>query len=197
VVTEFSSGISGYASPDGITSGPDGNLWITEPGVGGIAKLSPSGAVTEFFDGISGVPASIVTGPDGNLWFTEAVETSPGDHLVQENLLIGQMIRTGSCPPARIDSHRAVVSRRGRLKLALSCHHGSVRCAGTVTLTAHGPRRARIAKASYSLQPGETSKVVLHLNAKGRNLLRTAKHHRLEVLARSGRAHRRVILIRA
>jgi hypothetical protein len=29
VITEFSQGITTGASPDGITAGPDGNLWFT------------------------------------------------------------------------------------------------------------------------------------------------------------------------
>lgn len=32
---------------DGITSGPDGNLWFTETMAGRIARITPTGAVTE------------------------------------------------------------------------------------------------------------------------------------------------------
>lgn len=55
-----------------ITTGPDGNLWFTEPGVGKIGKTTPGGAVTEYQ-----LPAGhqanegITAGPDGNVWFTE------------------------------------------------------------------------------------------------------------------------------
>jgi len=64
------------ATPPGgasdITLGGDGNLWITQPNSNGVARITPSG-------GVSNVPAptavagadSIVAGPDGNLWFTE------------------------------------------------------------------------------------------------------------------------------
>jgi len=68
----------------GITTGPDGNLWLTENTVvcpnglcsganARIGRLQPSRALTEF-----PVPSSdsflgdIVAGPDGNLWFTES-----------------------------------------------------------------------------------------------------------------------------
>jgi streptogramin lyase len=56
----------------GITSGPDGNLWFTEPDGNDIGRITPSGTITEF-----PVPTAtcflgdIVAGPDGNLWFTE------------------------------------------------------------------------------------------------------------------------------
>jgi streptogramin lyase len=69
-VTEFSTGIT--AAPDGITAGPDANLWFTEVS-GRIARITPAGAVTEFSAGISpgSTPRDIVLGSDSNLWFTE------------------------------------------------------------------------------------------------------------------------------
>ena len=65
-IDEF-SGLS--AGPEGITVGPDGNLWFTEPGADVVGKITPSGAVTEY--AVGDLPAFIVAGPDGNLWFTE------------------------------------------------------------------------------------------------------------------------------
>ena len=50
-ITEFRpTGISQTATSDplGITTGPDGNLWVAESGVNQIARLTPAGAVTEF-----------------------------------------------------------------------------------------------------------------------------------------------------
>src|SRR4051812_10792337 len=71
-ITEFSAGITASSSPQGITAGPDGNLWFTEA-AGRIGRVTPQGAITEFSTGIS--PNSnvdgITVGPDGNLWFTE------------------------------------------------------------------------------------------------------------------------------
>jgi virginiamycin B lyase len=87
------SGGTAFPLPDhavsarGITTGPDGNLWFAENDIAcgdnsgalcsganaRIARLTPSGALTEF-----AVPTAnsflgeIVTGPDGNLWFTES-----------------------------------------------------------------------------------------------------------------------------
>jgi len=81
-VTEFSKGITRHSEPWAITAGPDGNLWIAENGGeykgerfrGAIARITPSGTVTEFTAGLEegSAPQGITTGPDGNLWFTDA-----------------------------------------------------------------------------------------------------------------------------
>lgn len=57
--------------PIGITSGPDGNLWVAERDAHKIARITPAGAVTEF--ALDEEPDGIVAGSDGNLWFTEPV----------------------------------------------------------------------------------------------------------------------------
>jgi streptogramin lyase len=55
-----------------ITTGPDGNLWCAETNGNRIARITPSGSVTEFtIPTASSTPYGITTGPDGNLWFTE------------------------------------------------------------------------------------------------------------------------------
>src|SRR5262245_12348739 len=71
VVTEFSNGITA-GGPRGITLGPDGNLWFIEV-FGRIARITPSGLITEFSEGISRYVTlnDIAAGADGNLWFTE------------------------------------------------------------------------------------------------------------------------------
>src|SRR5262249_52098667 len=52
----------------GITAGPDGNVWFTDPVQSEVGRISPSGQVTEF--PTTGNPAGAITaGPDGNLWF--------------------------------------------------------------------------------------------------------------------------------
>jgi streptogramin lyase len=75
IITEFSTGITSGASPQGIAAGPDGNIWFAEDTrpVGRIAKITPDGTVTEYSSGISSGagPGGITSGPDGNLWFTE------------------------------------------------------------------------------------------------------------------------------
>jgi len=63
---------------EGITTGPDGNLWFIEGNGIKIARMTPAGVVTGQFTvpslGIYGNGSgagSITAGPDGNLWFTE------------------------------------------------------------------------------------------------------------------------------
>jgi streptogramin lyase len=77
-IAEYASGITS-GQPTGITPGPDGNLWFTERGgSGALARITPSGIVTEFTSGLSSSdqPTGITSGPDGNLWFTE--QGNPG-----------------------------------------------------------------------------------------------------------------------
>ena len=76
-ITEFAipTGADPNGTPNGITSGPDGNLWFTErnssdhPAIG---RLTPSGAYSEFpiTNVLFSQSGSITVGPDGNLWFT-------------------------------------------------------------------------------------------------------------------------------
>jgi streptogramin lyase len=70
VITEFSNGITG-SGLNGITNGPNGNLWFTESNSSLIGQITPSGVVTEFAPALSGSPLGITTGPDQNLWFSE------------------------------------------------------------------------------------------------------------------------------
>jgi virginiamycin B lyase len=58
-----------YDGTYGITSGPDGNMWVTER-TPKIARVTTAGVVTEFFP--TDIPINIKAGADGNLWFTEA-----------------------------------------------------------------------------------------------------------------------------
>ncbi len=71
-ITEFPLPTS--PKPEGITAGPDGNLWFTELYGNQIGRISPSGTISEFPLPTSGSgPSGITAGPDGNLWFTENV----------------------------------------------------------------------------------------------------------------------------
>ena len=60
----------GRALADGITVGPDGNIWYTEFKTRRIGRITPAGKITRFGEPARG-PADITTGPDGALWFTE------------------------------------------------------------------------------------------------------------------------------
>ncbi len=60
--------------PEGITSGPDGNVWFTDRHTGKIGKVTTSGTVTEYklLSGSSS-PREITAGPskESALWFTD------------------------------------------------------------------------------------------------------------------------------
>ena len=82
--TTFPIPLVAIVEPQGIATGPDGNLWFTENGSGQIGRVTPAGVVTEFTlptvpppaGSPGGAPAepqrpeAIVAGPDGALWFT-------------------------------------------------------------------------------------------------------------------------------
>jgi virginiamycin B lyase len=58
--------------PQGITSGPDGNIWFTESLRNAVVRLTPSGVFTFFEIPTPGAnPHGITVGPDRALWFTE------------------------------------------------------------------------------------------------------------------------------
>jgi streptogramin lyase len=57
--------------PDGITAGPDGNVWFTEQGGDKIGRITPGGVISEFqVPTPFASPTAITAGADGNLWFT-------------------------------------------------------------------------------------------------------------------------------
>ncbi len=97
VITEFNAGITPGASPQGITAGPDGNVWFTERFGDRIGRITPAGVVTEFSTGItSGAsPATIVAGADGALWFTEG-----GTNRIGRITTAGVVTEYNITPPA-------------------------------------------------------------------------------------------------
>ena len=60
------------SEPEGITLGPDGNMWFTEAAANQIGRIDLKGNITEFVvpQPLSS-PVDIVSGADGALWFTE------------------------------------------------------------------------------------------------------------------------------
>ena len=93
-ITAFPIPTANY-SPYGITTGPDGNLWFTEPNNmypgNNIGVINPTThAITEFpVPTAFSMPYGITTGPDGNLWFTEVSgnkigEINPTTHAITE-----------------------------------------------------------------------------------------------------------------
>jgi sugar lactone lactonase YvrE len=70
-ITEFAIPTAN-SGPQGITVGPDGNLWFVETSASKIAKVTTGGTITEYATTTANAgPYDIVSGPDGNLWFTE------------------------------------------------------------------------------------------------------------------------------
>jgi virginiamycin B lyase len=72
-----------------LAAGPDGNMWMTEPGgaAKNLAKIAPDGTVTEFELPAVVSPSGIAAGPDGNLWVTEnggVAKFSPKDPVGTE-----------------------------------------------------------------------------------------------------------------
>jgi virginiamycin B lyase len=64
---------SADSCPHSITTGPDGNLWFTEPQANKIGRVTPAGDFTEYVvPTADSYPRAIALGPDGNLWFTES-----------------------------------------------------------------------------------------------------------------------------
>ena len=123
-ITPFSDGITLGSSPEGITTGPDGNLWFTEFFADNLGRITPDGVVTEFPLPTADAQArSITTGPDGNLWFTEsaannvAVADTTGNVLDEIDLTVAPACDGGICSPFDI-----VVGSDGNLWVTL--RHG-------------------------------------------------------------------------
>lgn len=57
--------------PTGITTGPDGNVWISK--LFAIARVSPAGQVTEFPIASGAFATSITAGPDAHLWYVTSI----------------------------------------------------------------------------------------------------------------------------
>ena len=67
-IAEFTVPTAGSV-PQGITAGPDGNIWFTDPGNNEIGMINPTtDAITEFpLPSTYQEPGMITVGPDGNI----------------------------------------------------------------------------------------------------------------------------------
>jgi virginiamycin B lyase len=66
------------SSPTGIADGPHA-LWIAEPGIRRIARMTLTGTLRQFpIGGASHAPRNLVLGPDGAVWFTEPAAGAVG-----------------------------------------------------------------------------------------------------------------------
>jgi streptogramin lyase len=78
-IVEYATPTAG-SQPNGITTGPDGNVWFTEYSSNKIGRITPAGVVTEFtVPTASSGPRNITSGPNGNLWFTEYFGSKIGE----------------------------------------------------------------------------------------------------------------------
>ena len=84
-VTLFSAGITPDSAPTGIVLGPDNNFWFAEFASSRIARITPTGTVTEFTLPAGRGPVNLAVGPDKNVWFTE----NSGDRIGRINPLAG------------------------------------------------------------------------------------------------------------
>jgi streptogramin lyase len=72
VTTVVASVSGGVTAGDAIASGGDGAIWFTEAASNKLARITPSGTLTEFAvpDAV-GTPTGVTSAPDGSLWFLE------------------------------------------------------------------------------------------------------------------------------
>lgn len=81
-INEFTVPTTG-GPPNGITGGPDGNVWFTDDN-GNIGRVTPDGHITEFpiqpNPKYASHPDGITTGADQNLWFAESGPFSGTTH---------------------------------------------------------------------------------------------------------------------
>jgi streptogramin lyase len=95
------------AEADGITAGPDGNLWFTEFTGNNVGRITTAGVITEYpLPQPNSGPFLITAGPDSALWFAE-----------QNADQIGRLTTAGSLTQYRCPRRPAnrLTSRRARM----------------------------------------------------------------------------------
>ncbi len=84
---------SGISYPDSVAAGPDGAMWVTNPGNNSIGRITTAGVVTNFSGAGINYPFEITAGPDGNLWFT-----NQGDGSIAKITTAGVVTNFGATP---------------------------------------------------------------------------------------------------
>jgi streptogramin lyase len=120
-VTEFPVPTAG--DPNDIAVGADGNLWYVDPTANVIGRITPTGSITEFTDGLSddAEPTSIVKGPDSRLWFTEQATGKIGAITTAGVITEFSSNLSGSDEPADI-----VAGPDGKLWFTLTADPGGI-----------------------------------------------------------------------
>jgi streptogramin lyase len=128
-ITEFPVPTSNN-SLDGITKGPDGNLWFTEATENKISQITPTGTVTAFpVPTANAGPVYITTGPDNNLWFTEENGNNIGKMTTNGTITEFPLPTSNSCPD------HITSGPDGNLWFTEDCAHniGKITPSGTIT----------------------------------------------------------------
>src|SRR5262249_59729603 len=75
--TEFPIPDTTVARPEGITRGPDGNLWFAQSTADRIGRITPAGLVTQFALPFLSQPSEITAGADGRPRLTAPAAPPP------------------------------------------------------------------------------------------------------------------------
>jgi virginiamycin B lyase len=98
--TEFP--ISTDSRPVGITTGPDGALWFTEPYLDKIGRITTKGTIREFKmprgSTLPGSLGNITQGPDGALWFNDFTVNKIGRITTRGVIIEFEIPTPGSFP---------------------------------------------------------------------------------------------------
>ena len=68
------------SNPNFIITGPDGNMWFTEPGTDNIGVITAAGSITHHFQ-VGCLPVGIALGADGKVWFNCTKPTGVNHYL--------------------------------------------------------------------------------------------------------------------
>jgi virginiamycin B lyase len=127
----------------GITTGPDGALWFTEPAVNQIGRITTTGKVTEYkVLTANSKPLFIAAGADGALWFTES-----GVNQIGRITVTGTVHEYSLSQPSNLEG--ITLGPDGAVWFAQSCPTGV--CAAGV-----GNNLGRITTSSTTLYPTPT-----------------------------------------
>lgn len=93
---------AGNTEPVAITTGPDGNLWITQFQGNSIAKMTPTGVTTTYaVPTLKAGPNGITVGGDGNLWFAERTANKIG-RITPAGVFKEFPVKTAGAMPTKI-----------------------------------------------------------------------------------------------
>ena len=163
-ITVFSHGMPAGDYVSGLVPGPGGDLWFIvsptvpspgNPGIVGIGRVTPSGAITVFSHGLpAGDSVSdLVTGPGGDLWFTACA----GSCTVTAE--IGRITASGAIT---VFSHglpagggvvgNLVKGPDGNLWFPVNGGIGRITPSGTITVYSEAPLAGRVT-GSWTIGP--------------------------------------------